>query len=109
MGGGWGVCSKLLTPVCWWAFDLQIRTTIFSGAVTHSQLMASYKSRKSGRRYRSSRSKRERKMEFLNMRGPRGIGHAEMAVSQVETESPTSGVSCFSGPRLAASLLLLPV
>lgn len=69
----------------------KIRSTIFSGAVTYSQLMASYKSRKSGQKYRSSRSNKERKMEFLNMRGPRGVGHAEMAVSQVEDDTAPSG------------------
>eukprot|EP00037_Helgoeca_nana_P007162 m.65471 g.65471 ORF g.65471 m.65471 type:complete len:338 (+) comp17985_c0_seq1:231-1244(+) len=61
-----------------------IRTTVFSGSVTHGQLMASFLSRKSGRKYQSKRTKQERKMEFLNMRGPSGIGHAEMAVSRKE-------------------------
>lgn len=75
----------------------EIRTTIFSGAVTHGQLMASYKSRKSGRRFRSQKSNRERNLEFLNMRGPRGVGHAEMAVSQVEDDDAGAASGGFSG------------
>jgi hypothetical protein len=58
----------------------EIRSTMFSGAVTHSQLAASFSS-KTGRQLFASKSKKDQKMEFLHMLGPKGLGQAEMAVS----------------------------
>jgi uncharacterized membrane protein YgcG len=60
----------------------EVRSTVFSGAVTHSQLAASF-STKSSRQLFASKSKKGAKMEFLHMLGPKGLGQAEMAVSTV--------------------------
>eukprot|EP00041_Stephanoeca_diplocostata_P006835 m.94818 g.94818 ORF g.94818 m.94818 type:complete len:295 (-) comp16570_c0_seq4:65-949(-) len=81
---GHDACVELVASVD------SIATTIFSGSVTHAQLMASFLSRKSGSKHRSKRGT-ERTMEFLNMRGPNGVGHAEMAVSRVIAEKNLKG------------------
>ena len=73
------------------------RSTVFSGAVGHNQLAASFNS-KSGRSWVSTGAKE--KMEFLHMRGPKGLGQAEMAVSISE---PKSG-GATSGPGLGGKL-----
>lgn len=84
---GRNVCVELVAKIG------EVSTTIFSGAVNHSQLAASYNARLSGGKKapRGSPSDKQRSLQFLNMRGPRGIGNAEMAVGMAGVESNSGG------------------
>eukprot|EP00039_Didymoeca_costata_P019765 m.338849 g.338849 ORF g.338849 m.338849 type:complete len:339 (+) comp18565_c0_seq1:100-1116(+) len=74
-----------------------VRSTIFSGAVTHQQLAASFSSKSGRSRIHAGKSKKNSKMEFLHMRGPKGIGHAEMAVSIADLADQNANASKNSG------------
>eukprot|EP00123_Amoebidium_parasiticum_P021689 comp71897_c0_seq1/m.48158 comp71897_c0_seq1/g.48158 ORF comp71897_c0_seq1/g.48158 comp71897_c0_seq1/m.48158 type:complete len:361 (-) comp71897_c0_seq1:81-1163(-) len=68
------------------------RTAMFQGSVSHAALMQAYGNKKSsGSAWEgfAQLMKTTRRMEFLKMRGPKGIGQAEMAVSIVEETPPT--------------------
>lgn len=79
-----------------------VRTTVFSGAVPHDQLAASFSS-KTGRSRIGRRSKNASKMQFINMRGPKGIGHAEMAISLASPSSEEKAATSTTGSKTGMS------
>eukprot|EP00054_Salpingoeca_dolichothecata_P019978 m.125193 g.125193 ORF g.125193 m.125193 type:complete len:273 (+) comp23452_c0_seq4:316-1134(+) len=78
VGVGENVCLELVGKFA------QLEFTMFSGSVSHSALAASYQGRKTGKSWTSLRTSRKKKVEFLEMRGPMGLGRAQMAVSIYE-------------------------
>lgn len=79
------ICVELVATL-----GSEIRTPVFSGAVEHLQMAASYNLRKSGQSWTSRRTARKRALEFLRMRGPEGLGQAQMAVSIATPDTPAA-------------------
>lgn len=95
---GQTVCVELVASL-----GENIRTAVFSGAVDHQQLAASYNARKTGRSWISRRTARRRTLEFLHMRGPKGLGQAQMAVSiAASATSPTASMVDQAGGGLVS-------
>ena len=80
---------------------------MFSGAVSHAALAASYNAKKPGRSWGGLAVTRRKRLEFLQMQGPRGVGAAEMAVGIAHPpghhDSQTSLSSTHSTPANATT------
>eukprot|EP00123_Amoebidium_parasiticum_P000084 comp10216_c0_seq1/m.5035 comp10216_c0_seq1/g.5035 ORF comp10216_c0_seq1/g.5035 comp10216_c0_seq1/m.5035 type:complete len:342 (-) comp10216_c0_seq1:159-1184(-) len=67
------------------------RTAIFQGSVPYTALLQAYHTKKTNnKQWEIPFMRTERKTEFLKLRGPRGVGQAQMAVSMLEEEPPPS-------------------